>query len=211
MKKLRIFISYAHADEDVKDLFIRHLNNPARNRGWELWDDTQIKAGEVRDDVIREELKKADALVLLVTVDFLNSEYVQKLDLFSEQNKLSARSGLVIPVKVAPCYVDNYLDISKLHWVNLYDPKEAAPGQKTLQNAQTPQEKSDVTAGGIREVIEALDAYAQAQAGGFSASRAETMDAAENAALKPLRDQEPGALLIAVERNKTVFLLPPGS
>jgi CHAT domain len=144
-------------------------------------------------------------------VDFLNSEYVQKLDLFSEQNKSSARSGLVIPVKVAPCYVDHYLDISKLHWVNLYDPKEAAPGQKTLQNAQNTQEKSDVTAGGIREVIEALDAYAQAQSGGFSASRAETMDPAEQTALKPLRDQEPGALLIAVERNKTVFLLPPGA
>ena len=76
-----VFISYAHEDESWREDFERMLA-PARDRGIvNLWSDDLIAAGENWSDKIRAALARARVGLLLVTDHFLQSEYINKVEL----------------------------------------------------------------------------------------------------------------------------------
>lgn len=206
MKKLRIFISYAHAEKEIKELFVSHLKNPTKNRQWEIWDDTMILPGDVWDDVIKKELEKADVIILLVTLGFLNSDYIEKIELLKAYEKWASHAGKVIPIKVGPCVVDEYLKITRLQWVNLYDDKDS---KKNLNNAKNENARSEIVADGVARVLTSLDAYAESLGGTDAADG--TADDRDEPALKTLHELDPKALIIAVRNKRNVYLLPPES
>lgn len=204
MRKLRIFISYAHADNEIKELFVKHLDYRVKAREWESWDDTLMNAGDVWDVVIKGELKKADAIILLVTADFFASKYISEVELLTASEKFAAKAGLVIPVKVAPCSIDEYLDISKLQWINIYDDKIF---EKTLEKAQqaanekgVAEKKAAAIDFAVGKVIKSLEAYANK----------EEEPTAQDVSLETLRQLDPDALLIVVREGKKINILPPG-
>jgi hypothetical protein len=77
----RIFISYAHEDAKWRDELLKHLKPMMRNDTLAEWNDTQIPAGEQWSDEIEKALKDADVGVLLVTPDFLASDFIFKREL----------------------------------------------------------------------------------------------------------------------------------
>ena len=77
----QVFISYAHEDAAWKDEFIKMLR-PAIDRGnISVWSDGSIPVGEGWSRQIDDALNSAAAGLLLVTPDFLNSDFVNSVEL----------------------------------------------------------------------------------------------------------------------------------
>ncbi len=71
----RIFISYSHRDERLRGRLEVHLKLLQREGLIETWQDRDIEAGEEWKRKIDENLERADIIILLISPDFLASEY----------------------------------------------------------------------------------------------------------------------------------------
>jgi hypothetical protein len=72
-----IFISYAHKDDDHWLQTLRvHLSWLERKHGVEIWSDQNIEPGDKWHRSIQAALNRAKVAVLLVSPDFLNSDYI---------------------------------------------------------------------------------------------------------------------------------------
>lgn len=112
-KALTLFISYSHPDEAIKNELIKHLAPLKRLNLVETWHDRELKAGDDLDAEIEENLERSDIALLLVSVDFINSEYCYDVEL-EKALELHARGEIVvIPVIVRSC-LWQYTPFSKL-------------------------------------------------------------------------------------------------
>jgi internalin A len=71
------FISYSHKDKK----WLERLDKYLKPYNIDLWDDTQIKAGQVWRIEIIKALNSAKVAIFLVSQDFLDSEFIQKHEL----------------------------------------------------------------------------------------------------------------------------------
>lgn len=102
-KGLTIFISYSHADEAFKNDLITHLD-PLRRLGLiDTWHDRKIKPGEVWGTSISANLEKAQIILLLVSIDFINSEYCYDMELKRALERHDALQAKVIPIILRAC------------------------------------------------------------------------------------------------------------
>ena len=71
----RLFFSYCHADEGLRDRLEKSLAMLKHEGLIEAWHDRCILAGDQFDDAIADELERADVILLLASPDFLASRY----------------------------------------------------------------------------------------------------------------------------------------
>ena len=80
-RPLKVFVSYSHEDRNFLDDLLRHLT-PLIERGRIiLWHDGEIPAGRKWTHEIDSALAAADIIVLLVTPDFIQSEFIWEVEL----------------------------------------------------------------------------------------------------------------------------------
>ena len=72
---ISVFISYAHADEKLKQRFLVHLDALKRERLIGIWHDQMLRPGEHLDRAIEAQLAAAKLVILLVSPDFISSDY----------------------------------------------------------------------------------------------------------------------------------------
>ena len=72
--KPKIFISYSHDDEEWKNLVKKHFTASGK---FDIWNDKDIKLGEKWFENIKNSLHEADIALLLITENFLNSEFIK--------------------------------------------------------------------------------------------------------------------------------------
>lgn len=193
MDELLIFISYAQEDVQYKDTFIKEFSPAAQSNKWQVWQDGEIKPGAFWDDEIKNNLNKADVIVLLVSSDFLNSDYINNVELIHALEKQKQGLALVIPVILDDC---------------LWEDHEILP---KIQAVRVNEKISDK---GNKEQIKAALQFAARQV--RDSVKAGKPDAGKGAstALKPeeineLRQLDPDAIVVAVRGKKNVFLLLP--
>tara|TARA_R110000751_G_scaffold272764_1_gene373003 strand:+ start:28596 stop:29540 length:945 start_codon:yes stop_codon:yes gene_type:complete len=100
---MRTFISYSHHDARVLERLHVHLANLQRE-GWiETWYDREILAGGVLDDEISQELEAADLFLLLVSPDFIASNYCVEREMQYALERQDAGEARVVLIIVEPC------------------------------------------------------------------------------------------------------------
>lgn len=72
----KIFISYSHKDKEWLQRIQVHLKPLVRNEKIEAWDDTQIRSGDKWKDIINTKLSYASVAILLISADFLASDFI---------------------------------------------------------------------------------------------------------------------------------------
>ncbi|MFD2366843.1 toll/interleukin-1 receptor domain-containing protein [Pseudoduganella sp. GCM10020061] len=101
--RMKVFVSYSHKDQDLKDRLINHLR-PLENEGLiAIWVDHQIKAGDDWDAEIAKKLSSADVVLALVSIDFINSKYCYAVELEKALEREAEGDAKVIPVILRSC------------------------------------------------------------------------------------------------------------
>lgn len=98
-----IFVSYSHRDNDYLDRLLVHLKPLQRDGLIDTWVDTRLLAGDKWKKEIDAALKKARVAILLISADFLASDFIIKNELPPLLQAAEERGTLIIPVILRPC------------------------------------------------------------------------------------------------------------
>lgn len=97
---LKVFVSYSHRDaEYLDDSSLLGFLKGLEKDNVEFWDDRRIRPGELWDDVIKANLKKADIALVLVSQAFLDSRYCQNVEI----EQCLAQQKHLFPIILSPC------------------------------------------------------------------------------------------------------------
>jgi hypothetical protein len=99
----KLFFSYSHKDEDLRNELEIHLTMLKRQGFIETWHDRRIDVGDVVDNKISKELDQADIILLLVSPYFLASNYCYDIEMHRALERHSSGEAHVIPVILHPC------------------------------------------------------------------------------------------------------------
>ncbi|MBI5913774.1 MAG: TIR domain-containing protein, partial [Bacteroidetes bacterium] len=95
---LKAFFSYSkHDRKDYLEPLLRYLHPLMRGGLLTPWDDSQILPGEEWDDRIKAEIEEAEVIFLLVSTNFLNTEYIWKVEIEKAMRRHEAGTAKVIP------------------------------------------------------------------------------------------------------------------
>lgn len=98
-----VFFSYSHEDEELRNRLEKHLALLKRQGLVEAWHDRRILAGADLDEAISANLESADIILLLVSADFLASDYCYSREMGRAMERHATREAVVIPVILKPC------------------------------------------------------------------------------------------------------------
>jgi TIR domain len=98
-----MFISYAHEDEPLRKQLQKHLSLLQRQNLVSTWHDRQITAGTDWANAIDEHLNSASIILLLISADFLASNYYYGVEMQRALDRDKAGQARVIPIIVRPC------------------------------------------------------------------------------------------------------------
>ncbi|KFE64952.1 toll/interleukin-1 receptor domain-containing protein [Hyalangium minutum] len=99
----KLFFSYSHADEALRNRLETHLTMLKRQGLIEPWHDRRITAGNEFDASISKHLEAANVILLLVSSDFLASEYCYSKEMMRALERHEADEARVIPVILRSC------------------------------------------------------------------------------------------------------------
>lgn len=98
-----VFFSYCHKDEALRDQLESHLAL-LKNQGLiDAWYDRRIVAGDEVDDAILGKLETAEIILLLVSSDFISSQYCYSREMVRAMERHEAGEARVIPVILRHC------------------------------------------------------------------------------------------------------------
>ncbi len=99
---VRIFYSYSHRDEDLRDELEKHLALLKRQGIILNWYDRKISPGERWEGAIDSNLATADIILLLVSADFLASDYCYDIEMKLALEHHKNGDATVIPIILRP-------------------------------------------------------------------------------------------------------------
>ena len=97
-----IFISYANEDQAYLKELEKHLANLKRQNIIASWYDGDITPGTEWESQIMERLNNAQIILLLVSADFINSEFCYGIELKQALARQDANQARVIPIILRP-------------------------------------------------------------------------------------------------------------
>ena len=100
--RIEIFYSYSHRDTKLRDELEKHLSILKRQGHIEAWHDRQISAGREWAGDIDKKLNSADLILLLISADFLASDYCYDIEMKRAMERYENGEALVIPIILRP-------------------------------------------------------------------------------------------------------------
>ena len=146
---VKIFICYAHEDE----VYLKKLKiqlTPMHRQGLiEIWHDRDISAGTDWEREISEQLNSAQIILLLVSPDFMASDYCYGTEMKRAIERHNRKEARVIPVILRP-----------VHWEDILGNIQALPADAKPVMSSSWHSQDDAlfdVAEGIRKVIKELE------------------------------------------------------
>jgi DNA polymerase III delta prime subunit len=99
---VKVFYSYAHEDEALCQELEKHLSLLQRQGLVTGWSDRQITPGKNWEEAIDERLMTASVILLLISPDFLASDYCYGIEMQQALERHRVKEACVIPVLLRP-------------------------------------------------------------------------------------------------------------
>ena len=100
---MKVFISYSHKDEAARRQLYTHLAVLRQDGSINDWFDRKILAGGIIDAEIAERLESSGLFLLLVSPDFLASDYCVEREMERALERHHSGTARVVPIIVEPC------------------------------------------------------------------------------------------------------------
>ena len=95
---VKIFFCYAHEDEPLLNKLKTHLRPLQRTGLVDVWHDRDISAGSEWEQEIKEQLNAAQIILLLISPDFMNSDYCYGVEMQRALERHDSEEACVIPI-----------------------------------------------------------------------------------------------------------------
>ena len=97
-RPIAVFFSYAHEDEILRDELAKHLRLLERQHIIAGWHDRLITGGTEWAGAIDDHLRTADIILLLVSADFLASDYCYDVEVGCAMDRHKALEARIVPI-----------------------------------------------------------------------------------------------------------------
>jgi hypothetical protein len=151
-EKIEIFFSYSHRDERMRDKLEKHLSALRREQIISGWHDRKIMSGTEWKDKIDHYIETSRIILLLISAEFLNSDYCYDVEMKRAMARHDAGEARVIPIILRPC---DWLQapFGKLQSL----PRDGKP----VSDWATQDHAFNEVARGLRRVVEEMNKAAQ--------------------------------------------------
>src|SRR5437660_81371 len=103
-KSIEIFFCYAREDEGLRQGLEKQLRALQRQEIIDLWHDRDISAGTEWEREIDKHLNTARIILLLISPDFMGSDYCYGKEMKLAMERHERREARVIPIILRPIY-----------------------------------------------------------------------------------------------------------
>ena len=174
LQRQELFISYSRKDRAFLERFWTHLSPLETLYGLQRWDDSRIQPGDIWLDEIEQALARAQVALLLVSPDFLASDFIRRQELPCLFEAAQNDGLKILWVPLLPCSWKRFRQIEQYQAVIPVNPTLAEMGEVERDRAMV----------GITDHIH--DLFEQIQAERLAAEQ----DAAEAEALARQQEDE---------------------
>lgn len=115
MEETKIFISYAHKDDAYFRVFREGIDNHSKSSKkvkWEIWSDKEIQPGSLWHNEIQSEIKNCDAAILLVSANFLSSDYIENEEFLHFLKRNEENGFIFLPILLSDCDFTQWENLS---------------------------------------------------------------------------------------------------
>jgi internalin A len=102
-RPISVLYSYAHEDERYKDSLETHLKILHRQGKISSWSDCEIEGGENWREEIMRELNRADIILLLISADFIKSDFCYEVEMGRALERNANKEARVMPIIIRDC------------------------------------------------------------------------------------------------------------
>ncbi|HYT35829.1 MAG TPA: toll/interleukin-1 receptor domain-containing protein, partial [Ktedonobacteraceae bacterium] len=99
---IEVFISYSHKDQTFREELEIHLSNLKRQNIITSWYDGNIAPGAELKPQIMDHLKSAQIILLLISADFIHSDFCYSIEMKQAIDRHNAGEARVIPILLRP-------------------------------------------------------------------------------------------------------------
>lgn len=104
IQSIEIFFSYSHRDKKLRDELEKFMSHLKRHPSIKSWHDGEIGAGMVWAQEIDKHLSTANVILLLVSQDFIASNYCYDIEMQKAIQRHEAGEARVIPIILHPAF-----------------------------------------------------------------------------------------------------------
>jgi len=157
-----LFYSYAHEDEALRDELQDHLAILERRRVIQSWHDRAIVPGHDWSQEIDSRLRAAELVLLLISKDFIASDYIMGVELDLAMQRQQRGEATVVPILLRPVDLQPE-DAVDMPFVDLLAPQGLPRDLKPVTTWANRDEAWTQVAGGLRATVNAIRARRQAR------------------------------------------------
>jgi len=148
--KVKVFFSYSHEDEKLRDELEKHLKPLERQNKIETWHDRKIDPGTDWRKELDAQLNSADIILLLVSPSFVHSDFCYCTELEQARKRHDAGEARIIPIFLRP------LDLEALEGTPLQTLQGLPEPSKPITKWDNRDEAYVEVAKGIRAVVNTI-------------------------------------------------------
>jgi hypothetical protein len=115
---VKVFVSYSHCDESWLKRLRVHLKPLERDYALDIWDDSKFVAGSRWRDEINLAIQSAKVAVLLISADFLASDFIINNELPPLLDAARKDGAVIMPLIVSPSRFKSTKTIAQFQAVN---------------------------------------------------------------------------------------------